>query len=100
MAGGDVVDVEEYLVAALASPYLVAGVAGVAEDGPNGGLGPGAPRAVGVAGAVIAGHLYGTIGYRAPLLHLRRLGAGGVFDTFAGHFGGLWATTTPMKMAA
>src|SRR5215207_5636846 len=45
-------------------------------------------------------HLYGTIGYRAPLLHLRRLGAGGVFDTFAGHFEGLWATTTPLKAAA
>jgi len=45
-------------------------------------------------------HLYGTIGYRAPLLHLRRLGTGGVFDTFAGHFEGLWATTTPLKVAA
>ena len=45
-------------------------------------------------------HLYGTIGYRAPLLHLRRLGAGGVFNTFAGHFEGLWATTTPLKVAA
>jgi hypothetical protein len=47
-----------------------------------------------------AGSRYGTIGYRAPLLHLRRLGAGGVFDTFAGHFEGLWATTTPLKAAA
>jgi hypothetical protein len=45
-------------------------------------------------------HLYGTIGYRAPLLHLRRLGAGGVFDTFAGGFEGLWATTTPLRVAA
>jgi hypothetical protein len=45
-------------------------------------------------------HLYGTIGYRAPLLHLRRLGAGGVFDTFAAHFEGLWATTTPLRTAA
>src|SRR4029434_10706164 len=26
-------------------------------------------------------HLYGTIGYRAPLLHLRRLGSGGLFAT-------------------
>ena len=45
-------------------------------------------------------HLYGTIGYRAPLLHLRRLSAGGVFDTFAGGFEGLWATTTPLRTAA
>jgi hypothetical protein len=55
MAGGDVVDVQEHLVAALASPHLEAGVAGVAQDGPDRGLGPGTPRAVGVADAVIAG---------------------------------------------
>jgi hypothetical protein len=35
-----------------------------------------------------------------PLLHLRRLGAGGVFDTFAGHFEGIWAATRPAEAAA
>jgi Domain of unknown function (DUF5919) len=45
-------------------------------------------------------HLYATTGYRAPLLHLRRLGAGGVFDTFAGHFEAVWATTEPAEAAA
>jgi hypothetical protein len=45
-------------------------------------------------------HLYATIGYRAPLLHLRRLGTGGIFDTFAGHFEALWATTKPLEAAA
>jgi hypothetical protein len=45
-------------------------------------------------------HLYATTGDRAPLLHLRRLGAGGIFDTFAGHFEALWATTKPAEAAA
>jgi hypothetical protein len=45
-------------------------------------------------------HLYATIGYRAPLLHLRRLGAGGILDAFAGHFEAVWATTKPAEAAA
>jgi hypothetical protein len=45
-------------------------------------------------------HLYGTTGYRAPLLHLRRLERDGIFDTFAGHFEAVWSTTTPTKAAA
>ena len=45
-------------------------------------------------------HLYATTGYRAPLLHLRRLGAGGIFDTFAGHFEAVWATAKPMEAVA
>jgi hypothetical protein len=28
------------------------------------------------------------------LLRLRRLGAGGIFDTFADHFEAMWATAT------
>jgi hypothetical protein len=55
MPGSDVVDVQEHLVAALASPHLVTGVAGVAQDGPDRGLGPGTPGSVGVADPVIAG---------------------------------------------
>jgi hypothetical protein len=54
VTGGDVVDVEEHFVLALAGPDLVAGVAGVLEDRPNRTLTPGAPaaRPVAVAGGV------------------------------------------------
>jgi hypothetical protein len=45
-------------------------------------------------------HLYATTGYRSPLLHLRRLEAGGGGDTFAGHFDAVWATAKPMEAAA
>jgi hypothetical protein len=40
-------------------------------------------------------HLYGLSGYAAPLLYIRRLGKGGLFDSFADHFENLWETTTP-----
>ncbi len=39
-------------------------------------------------------HLYGLHGSKAPLLHLRRLGAHGIFANFAAHFDALWTTTT------
>ncbi|HEX9134594.1 MAG TPA: hypothetical protein VF844_20075 [Ktedonobacteraceae bacterium] len=42
-------------------------------------------------------HLYGLHGSKAPLLHLRRLGAHGIFADFATHFENLWATTTPVE---
>jgi hypothetical protein len=45
-------------------------------------------------------HLYSTLGYRAPLLHLRRLGADGAFDSFAGHFEGVWASAKPVGAVA
>jgi hypothetical protein len=45
-------------------------------------------------------HLYSTTGYRAPLLHLRRLGADGAFDSFAGHFEGVWASAKPVEAVA
>ncbi|MEI2699059.1 MAG: hypothetical protein V9E94_12190 [Microthrixaceae bacterium] len=53
--GGDVVDVEEYFVVALPVPYLSAAVSGVLDDGPHGGLAPGAVGcgAVSVAGWVV-----------------------------------------------
>jgi hypothetical protein len=44
-------------------------------------------------------HLYATPGASAPLLHLRRIGNGGMFDRFASHFESIWATTTPAKAA-
>jgi hypothetical protein len=42
-------------------------------------------------------HLYARIGFRAPLLHLRRLGAGGIFDSFASHFEAVWAVSKPTE---
>jgi len=41
-------------------------------------------------------HLYGLHGSKAPLLHLRRLGPGGIFANFARHFETVWITTTPL----
>jgi transcriptional regulator with XRE-family HTH domain len=41
-------------------------------------------------------HLYATLGNRAPLLHLRRLGPGGLFSRYASHFEGIWSDTKPM----
>jgi len=40
-------------------------------------------------------HLYGVHGYGAPLLHLRRKGGGGLFDSFARHFEDIWASSIP-----
>jgi hypothetical protein len=40
-------------------------------------------------------HLYATVGSQAPLLHLRRLGSGGLFDRFASHFEAIWAASLP-----
>ncbi|OLB77090.1 MAG: hypothetical protein AUI14_17235 [Actinobacteria bacterium 13_2_20CM_2_71_6] len=42
-------------------------------------------------------HLYATPGASAPLLHLRKLGTGGLFSRFADHFDAIWATTTPLR---
>lgn len=40
-------------------------------------------------------HLYGRPGYQAPLLHLRRIGASGIFDNYVQHFDDVWNTATP-----
>src|SRR5690242_2093097 len=42
-------------------------------------------------------HLYGLHGSKAPLLHIRRLGTGGIFDTFQQHFEDVWATSKPVE---
>jgi transcriptional regulator with XRE-family HTH domain len=42
-------------------------------------------------------HLYGAPGSWAPLLHLRRLGAGGMFDRFAQHLEDVWAISVPWE---
>jgi len=45
---------------------------------------------------LVTPHLYGTPGYRAPLLHLQRGGADGPFEQFAGHVERLWSISTPV----
>jgi lambda repressor-like predicted transcriptional regulator len=42
---------------------------------------------------LVTPHLYATPGRLAPMFHLRRLGAGGLFDQFMGHFEGIWQDT-------
>jgi transcriptional regulator with XRE-family HTH domain len=44
---------------------------------------------------LVTPHLYGTPGFRAPLLQLRRAASGGVFDTFASHFEAVWDAAHP-----
>ena len=41
-------------------------------------------------------HLYGLHGSKAPLFHLRCLGANGLFMSFATHFETVWNTTKPL----
>lgn len=44
---------------------------------------------------LVTPHLYTRPGYQAPMLHLRRLGAGGIFDNYAQHFEDVWSVATP-----
>ena len=46
---------------------------------------------------IVTPHLYGRPGYNSPLLRLRRLGAGGLFDNLATHFEDVWATAAPVE---
>jgi transcriptional regulator with XRE-family HTH domain len=46
---------------------------------------------------IVTPHLYGRPGYQSPLLRLRHLGAGGIFDTYATHLEDVWATSTPVE---
>jgi hypothetical protein len=48
---------------------------------------------------LVTPHLYATPGHSAPLLHLRRLGPAGVFETFQGHFEGVWSAAVPPLFA-
>jgi transcriptional regulator with XRE-family HTH domain len=41
-------------------------------------------------------HLYALKGYRAPLLHIRRLADDGMFDGFVAHFERVWAVSEPV----
>lgn len=40
-------------------------------------------------------HLFGVPGSQAPLLHLKRVGDGGLFSRFAGHFESIWDASRP-----
>ena len=40
-------------------------------------------------------HIYGSNAYSAPVLHLRRSGHGGLFDTYAESFEAVWALSRP-----
>ncbi|GAA1082081.1 XRE family transcriptional regulator [Pseudonocardia alni] len=47
--------------------------------------------------AIINTHVYGVPGAHAPALHLRKLGAGDLFDTYARSFVDVWSTSTPAR---
>jgi transcriptional regulator with XRE-family HTH domain len=49
---------------------------------------------------LVTPHLYATPGHSAPLLHLRRLGPGGIFETFQEHFEGIWRVAMAPSLAA
>src|SRR4051794_34180810 len=65
VAERDVVDVEQDLVGALPIPHLVAGVAGVGQDHPDGAFRPGEAGPVRVAFAVVAGWAGDAVGGQA-----------------------------------
>lgn len=46
--------------------------------------------------ALVTPHLARLAGHDSPLLHLRRQGAGGMFDRFAEHAEELWSRAVPV----
>lgn len=42
-------------------------------------------------------HIYGTYGYIAPILHLRRIEGGDFFDTYVNSFERVWETSYPIQ---
>lgn len=44
---------------------------------------------------IVNAHVYGVPGAHAPALHLRKLGAGDLFDTYARSFVDVWNLATP-----
>ncbi|WP_432092658.1 XRE family transcriptional regulator [Streptomyces sp. bgisy100] len=47
--------------------------------------------------ALVNAHVWGVNAFAAPVWHLRRAGAGGMFDTYADSFDAVWATATPVR---
>jgi len=45
-------------------------------------------------------HVYGTYGYLAPILHLRRVQGGDLFDTYVQSFERVWETGVPIEESA
>lgn len=41
-------------------------------------------------------HVWGVNAYGSPVWHVRRVAAGGLFDTYADSFNAVWATATPL----
>jgi lambda repressor-like predicted transcriptional regulator len=46
---------------------------------------------------LVTPHLFGTPGYTAPLMHLRRHRPDGPFDAFAGHFERVWLSANALE---
>ncbi|WEH16615.1 helix-turn-helix transcriptional regulator [Streptomyces sp. VNUA24] len=46
---------------------------------------------------LVNAHVWGVNAYAAPVWHLRRIGAGGTFDTYADSFEAVWVTATPVR---
>ena len=47
--------------------------------------------------AIVNMHVYGVAGAHAPALHLRKLGAGDLFDTYTRSFVDVWSQSTPAR---
>jgi hypothetical protein len=46
---------------------------------------------------LVNAHVWGVNAYGAPVWHLRRSRAGGMFDTYAASFDAVWSTATPVR---
>ncbi|GGT54986.1 hypothetical protein GCM10014713_55820 [Streptomyces purpureus] len=46
---------------------------------------------------LVNAHVWGVNAYGAPVWHLRRNGAGGMFDTYAASFDAVWETARPVE---
>jgi hypothetical protein len=49
---------------------------------------------------LVNGHVYGSNAYSAPVLHLRHLMKGGLFDTYLASFESVWALSKPATFSA
>ncbi|MGW0698071.1 XRE family transcriptional regulator [Streptomyces sp. NPDC002867] len=47
--------------------------------------------------ALVNAHVWGVNAFGAPVWHLRRSRAGGMFDTYADSFDAVWTTATPVR---
>ncbi|MHA6762671.1 XRE family transcriptional regulator [Streptacidiphilus sp. PAMC 29251] len=46
---------------------------------------------------LVNAHVWGLNAYGAPMWHLRRVGDGGIFDTYSQSFEAVWATAAPVE---